>query len=53
MLTTIMLLRILDSINEVIGKLVSLFAIAFTGVFNITGGLSAVQEIMRSLDMAP
>ncbi|SPY07365.1 TRAP transporter large permease [Oligella urethralis] len=28
-------------------------ATAFTGVFNITGGLSAVQELMRSLDMAP
>lgn len=28
-------------------------ATAFTGVFNITGGLSAVQELMRGLDMAP
>ncbi|WP_432786264.1 C4-dicarboxylate TRAP transporter large permease protein DctM [Oligella sp. MSHR50489EDL] len=28
-------------------------ATAFTGVFNITGGLSAVQDLMRSLDMAP
>ncbi|QCO58019.1 TRAP transporter large permease subunit (plasmid) [Pseudorhodobacter turbinis] len=28
-------------------------ATAFTGVFNITGGLRATQEIIRSLDMAP
>ena len=28
-------------------------ATAFTGVFNITGGLGAVQDLMRSLDMAP
>ena len=28
-------------------------ATAFTGVFNITGGLTAVQDLMRSLDMAP
>ncbi len=28
-------------------------ATAFTGVFNITGGLSAVQGFMRSLDMEP
>lgn len=28
-------------------------ATAFTGVFNITGGLGAVQDVMRSLDMAP
>ena len=28
-------------------------ATAFTGVFNITGGLRAAQELMRSLDMAP
>ncbi|MHC5655310.1 TRAP transporter large permease [Stappia sp.] len=28
-------------------------ATAFTGVFNITGGLRAVQEIIRSLDMEP
>ncbi|MFA5663773.1 TRAP transporter large permease subunit [Castellaniella sp.] len=28
-------------------------ATAFTGVFNITGGLSAVQSLMRGLDMAP
>jgi len=28
-------------------------ATAFTGVFNITGGLHAAQELMRSLDMAP
>ncbi|MHC0053544.1 TRAP transporter large permease [Actibacterium sp. D379-3] len=28
-------------------------ATAFTGVFNITGGLRAVQEIIRGLDMAP
>lgn len=28
-------------------------ATAFTGVFNITGGLRATQELIRSLDMAP
>ncbi|GGE96453.1 TRAP transporter large permease subunit [Stappia taiwanensis] len=28
-------------------------ATAFTGVFNITGGLRAVQEIIRALDMEP
>ncbi len=28
-------------------------ATAFTGVFNITGGLHAAQELMRSLDMEP
>ncbi|WBU63782.1 TRAP transporter large permease [Paracoccus aerodenitrificans] len=28
-------------------------ATAFTGVFNITGGLRATQEIIRGLDMAP
>ncbi|ASR89065.1 MULTISPECIES: TRAP transporter large permease [Alcaligenes] len=28
-------------------------ATAFTGVFNITGGLGAVQDIMRGLDMEP
>lgn len=28
-------------------------ATAFTGVFNITGGLRAVQEIIRGLDMEP
>ncbi|MSU92086.1 TRAP transporter large permease subunit [Rhodobacteraceae bacterium 2CG4] len=28
-------------------------ATAFTGVFNITGGLRATQEIIRNLDMAP
>ncbi len=28
-------------------------ATAFTGVFNITGGLRAVQDVMRGLDMAP
>lgn len=28
-------------------------ATAFTGVFNITGGLSAVQGLMRGLDMEP
>lgn len=28
-------------------------ATAFTGVFNITGGLSAVQNLMRGLDMEP
>ncbi|WBU55234.1 TRAP transporter large permease subunit [Paracoccus sp. SCSIO 75233] len=28
-------------------------ATAFTGVFNITGGLRATQEIIRSLDMQP
>ncbi|WP_289154592.1 TRAP transporter large permease subunit [uncultured Salipiger sp.] len=28
-------------------------ATAFTGVFNITGGLRAAQELMRSLDMEP
>ncbi|MDV2116668.1 TRAP transporter large permease subunit [Alcaligenes faecalis] len=28
-------------------------ATAFTGVFNITGGLGAVQDIMRNLDMEP
>ena len=28
-------------------------AAAFTGVFNITGGLRATQEIIRNLDMAP
>ncbi|WP_375257217.1 TRAP transporter large permease subunit [Citreimonas sp.] len=28
-------------------------ATAFTGVFNITGGLRATQEIIRSLDMEP
>ncbi|MDO5667095.1 MAG: TRAP transporter large permease subunit [Alcaligenaceae bacterium] len=28
-------------------------ATAFTGVFNITGGLTAVQDMMRGLDMAP
>jgi TRAP-type mannitol/chloroaromatic compound transport system permease large subunit len=28
-------------------------ATAFTGVFNITGGLRATQEIIRALDMAP
>lgn len=28
-------------------------ATAFTGVFNITGGLSAVQSLMRGLDMEP
>ena len=28
-------------------------ATAFTGVFNITGGLGAVQDLMRSLYMAP
>jgi TRAP-type mannitol/chloroaromatic compound transport system permease large subunit len=28
-------------------------ATAFTGVFNITGGLRATQEIIRNFDMAP
>ncbi len=28
-------------------------ATAFTGVFNITGGLRATQELIRNLDMAP
>ncbi len=28
-------------------------ATAFTGVFNITGGLRATQEMIRALDMAP
>lgn len=28
-------------------------ATAFTGVFNITGGLRAAQDLMRSLDMEP
>ncbi|EKE44890.1 hypothetical protein OCGS_0925 [Oceaniovalibus guishaninsula JLT2003] len=28
-------------------------ATAFTGVFNITGGLRATQEVIRALDMAP
>ncbi|MFA7438007.1 TRAP transporter large permease subunit [Castellaniella sp.] len=28
-------------------------ATAFTGVFNITGGLAAVQSLMRGLDMEP
>ncbi|MBY6346774.1 TRAP transporter large permease subunit [Providencia rettgeri] len=28
-------------------------ATAFTGVFNITGGLSAAQDLMRGLDMEP
>ena len=28
-------------------------ATAFTGVFNITGGLRATQDLMRSLDMEP
>lgn len=28
-------------------------ATAFTGVFNITGGLTAVQNLMRGLDMEP
>lgn len=28
-------------------------ATAFTGVFNITGGMRATQEIIRNLDMAP
>nr|WP_239494630.1 TRAP transporter large permease subunit [Roseovarius amoyensis] len=28
-------------------------ATAFTGVFNITGGLRATQEIIRNMDMAP
>ncbi|ETX15844.1 C4-dicarboxylate ABC transporter [Roseivivax halodurans JCM 10272] len=28
-------------------------ATAFTGVFNITGGLRATQELMRALDFAP
>lgn len=28
-------------------------ATAFTGVFNITGGLGAAQDLMRGLDMAP
>lgn len=28
-------------------------ATAFTGVFNITGGLRATQEIIRGMDMAP
>lgn len=28
-------------------------ATAFTGVFNITGGLRATQELIRGLDMAP